>query len=86
MGRRDFKTPKIVKQSIKAAEDSNFSWLDNILLRVLYSKHYNETLQSLEYSGGWEYVLYLFEYDQMQGYIKEAWDIHQMEESRKSSK
>jgi hypothetical protein len=82
VGRRDFETPKIVEQAIKVAEDSDFSWMDHILLRVLHSKRYSETLQSLEVSGGWEYVLYLFQYEQMQDSIKEAWDLHQLKESK----
>ena len=82
MGRRDFKTPEIVKAAIKAAESSSFGWLDLVLLKVLHSNNYSETLRSLD-EYGWEYVFYLLQYEMMQDSIKEAWDMHQWDESKK---
>lgn len=82
MGRRDFQTPTIVKKCMKAVEDSTFTWMDYILLKVLHSKGYSETLSSLD-NHGWGYVLYLFQYESMQDSIKEAWDIHQYNESKR---
>ena len=77
-------TPLIVKKAIKNAEGANFHWMDLILLAVLNNENLNETLQSLEAGGGWEYVLYLYEYQTMQNSIKTAWEMHQEAEMKKS--
>ena len=58
--------------------------MDYVLMSVLKEEHLNENLQSLEEGGGWEYVLYLHSYNSMQGSVKNAWETHYENESKKN--
>ena len=57
--------------------------MDYIILSILNDENLNETLVSLDEGGGWEYLLYLYEYQSMQKSIRSAWEIHQEAESKK---
>lgn len=75
-------TPLIVKKAIERAQKADFHWMDHILMSVLMEENLNETLQSLDIYG-WEYVLYLYEYQTMQQDIKAAWETHYEAENKK---
>lgn len=49
---------------------------------VLRDEHCNETLQSLDVYG-WNYVLYLYNYIQMQNSVKAAWEEHHALQNKK---
>jgi len=48
------------------------------------NENLNETMQSLETGGGWEYVFFLFEYISAQTSIKTAWETHYENENKKN--
>ena len=79
------KLPEVVKRCIAKAEKAKFHWMDQVLLGVLKDKEYSETLESIEVSGGWEYLLYLYEYKTMRQSVIDAWDHHNYTESQKNN-
>ena len=73
MGGQTESTPRLVQDAIDNARKATFTTWDRVLMAVLTEESLNETITTLEEGGGWEYVIYLYEYIFMHSSVKNAW-------------